>query len=221
MGIQVRDERHMKALTGLSQAQFDDLLPVFSDLYEATQQQRYEAGAASGTRRRKPGGGTKGKWPTMTEKLLFVLYYYKTYPTCDVLGTQFDMGLCRTSPHTGPLQRARHGCSHTPCADFPPQGPCATAPLMAGQKVVMRPEGRLGAFSSGNNDLFVPYVGGIPGRKYAGHARVGLAVHDDLALVVQRQDVHGERGVGEETDLHKDAINGQGAFAAVRARLHP
>jgi hypothetical protein len=27
----------------------------------------------------------------MTEKLLFVLYYYKTYPTFDVLGTQFNM----------------------------------------------------------------------------------------------------------------------------------
>ena len=38
MGIQVRDERQMKALTGLSQAQFDDLLPVFSNIYGATQQ---------------------------------------------------------------------------------------------------------------------------------------------------------------------------------------
>ena len=91
MGIQVRDERHMKALTGLSQAQFDNLLPVFSDLYGATQQKHYEEGVASGTRRRKPGGGTKGKWPTMTEKLLFVLSYYKTYPTFDVLGTQCAM----------------------------------------------------------------------------------------------------------------------------------
>jgi hypothetical protein len=27
----------------------------------------------------------------MTEKLLFVLYYYKTYPTFDVLGAQFNM----------------------------------------------------------------------------------------------------------------------------------
>ena len=27
----------------------------------------------------------------MADKLLFVLYYYKTYPTFDVLGTQFDM----------------------------------------------------------------------------------------------------------------------------------
>ena len=38
MGLQIRDERQMKALTGLSQAQFDSLLPVFSDLYRAAQQ---------------------------------------------------------------------------------------------------------------------------------------------------------------------------------------
>jgi Helix-turn-helix of DDE superfamily endonuclease len=91
MGIQVRDERQMKALTGLSPAQFDDLLPVFNDIYGVTQQKRYEEGVESGTRRRKPGGGTKGKLPTITDKLLFVLYYYKTYPTFDVLGTQFEM----------------------------------------------------------------------------------------------------------------------------------
>jgi hypothetical protein len=91
MGFQVRDDRQLKALTGLSQAHFDHLLAVFSDLYQATQQQRYEEGLTAGTRRRKPGGGTKGKLPTMAEKLLFVLYYYKTYPTFDVLGTQFNV----------------------------------------------------------------------------------------------------------------------------------
>jgi hypothetical protein len=81
----------MKALTGLSQAQFDPLLPVFSDISQASQQHTYEKGVASGTRRRKPGGGSKGKLPTMAEKLLFVLYYYKTSPTFDVLGTQLAM----------------------------------------------------------------------------------------------------------------------------------
>src|SRR6266704_6299753 len=91
MGLQIRDERQMKALTGLSQAQFDPLLPVFSDIYRATQQQTYEEGVQSGTRRRHPGGGSKGKLPTMAEKLQFILYYYKTYPTFDVLGTHFDM----------------------------------------------------------------------------------------------------------------------------------
>src|SRR5712664_177021 len=91
MGLPIRDERQMKALTGLSQAQFDRLLPVFSDTYQTTQQQTYEQGVESGTRTRTPGGGSKGKWPTMADKLLFVLYYYKIYPTFDVLGTQFDM----------------------------------------------------------------------------------------------------------------------------------
>ena len=91
MSLQIRDDRQMKALTGLSQAQFDQLLPVFSDIYQATQQQTYEQGVASGTRRRQPGGGSKGKLPTMAARLQFVLYYYKTYPTFDVLGSQFDM----------------------------------------------------------------------------------------------------------------------------------
>jgi Helix-turn-helix of DDE superfamily endonuclease len=87
-----RDDRQMKAFTGLSQAHFNSLLPVFRDVYQATQQQAYEAGVESGTRRRKPGGGAKGTLPTVAEKLLFVLSYYKTYPTFDVLGAQFEMG---------------------------------------------------------------------------------------------------------------------------------
>jgi hypothetical protein len=33
MGLLIRDDRQMKALTGLSQAQFDYLLPVFTDIY--------------------------------------------------------------------------------------------------------------------------------------------------------------------------------------------
>src|SRR2546430_8282787 len=93
MGLQIRDDRQMKALTGLSQDQFDHLLPVFRDMYQSSQQKTYEEGRASGTRRRKPGGGSKGKLPTMAEKLQFVLYYYKTYPTFDVLGTQFETDL--------------------------------------------------------------------------------------------------------------------------------
>ena len=99
MGIQIRDERQMKALTGLSQAQFDHLLSVFTDLYQAAQQQTYERGVASGTRRRKPCGGAKGKLSTMAETLQFVLYYYKTCPTFDVLGQQFAMARSKANEH--------------------------------------------------------------------------------------------------------------------------
>ena len=91
MGLQIRDDRQMKALTGLSQAQFDHLLPIFSDIYQATRQTAYEDGVNSGTRQRQPGGGAKGTLPTMADTLQFVLYYYKTYPTFDVLGQQFKM----------------------------------------------------------------------------------------------------------------------------------
>jgi Helix-turn-helix of DDE superfamily endonuclease len=91
MGLQIRDDRQMKALTGLSQAQFNHLLPLFSDLYQTTQQKTYADGVKAGTRRRQPGGGAKGKLRTMVKKSQFVLYYYKTYPTFDVLGQQFAM----------------------------------------------------------------------------------------------------------------------------------
>jgi hypothetical protein len=40
---------------------------------------------------RKPGGGSKGKLPMMSDRLIFILSYYKTYPTFDVLASQFDM----------------------------------------------------------------------------------------------------------------------------------
>jgi hypothetical protein len=91
MGLQIRDDRQMKALTGLSQTQFDHLLSVFSEIYRATQQTTYEEGIAAGTRRRHPGGDSKGKLPTMAENLKFFIYYYKKYHTFDVLCTQFAM----------------------------------------------------------------------------------------------------------------------------------
>lgn len=96
--LTIRDDRHMRALTGLTQAQFNELLETFSCVYQEIQQAAYETGVAAGTRKRKPGGGAKGKLPTYADKLLFVLYYYKVYPTFDVLGTQFN--LARSKAHT-------------------------------------------------------------------------------------------------------------------------
>jgi Helix-turn-helix of DDE superfamily endonuclease len=44
-----------------------------------------------GRRKRKVGGGAKGNLETADQKLFFVLYYMKNYPTYDVLGYLFDM----------------------------------------------------------------------------------------------------------------------------------
>ena len=98
MVLEIRDDRQMRALTGLSQAQFSQLLPTFSEVYQAKRQAEYEQAVQGGERQRQPGGGRKSKLPTMADKLLFILYYYKTYPTFDVLGTQFK--LARSKAHT-------------------------------------------------------------------------------------------------------------------------
>jgi hypothetical protein len=88
----VRDDRQMRALTGLSLSQFDQLVNEFEVDYSDQQEQAYLEGLSKGKRRRRPGGGRKGKLPGMADKLFFTLVYFKTYPTFDVLGTQFEMG---------------------------------------------------------------------------------------------------------------------------------
>ena len=87
----IRDERQLKALTGLPTDKFEALAVEFANIYQANRQQLYEQERAQGLRQRQPGGGQKGKLPEAADKLLFLLYYFKTYPTFDVLGTQFDM----------------------------------------------------------------------------------------------------------------------------------
>jgi hypothetical protein len=93
----IRDDRQMRALTGLSEAEFEQLLITFAEVYQAERQARYEAAVQAGHRQRKAGGGRKSKLSTMADKLLFVLYYYKDYPTFDVLGSKFD--LARSKAH--------------------------------------------------------------------------------------------------------------------------
>ncbi len=86
----------------------DHLLPVFSEVYTAKQQQKYAEGVASGTRTRKPGGGAKGTLPTMVDKLLFVLYDDKTYPTFDVRGTQLKMVRSKANENLQKLSAVLH-----------------------------------------------------------------------------------------------------------------
>lgn len=108
MSLNIRDDRQMRALTGLSQAKFVKILPVFAEVYQEEQQQAYEQGLAAGTRQRKPGGGQKGKLPTIEDKLLFILYYYKVYPTFDVLGSQFEMARSKANEQVHKLSPLLH-----------------------------------------------------------------------------------------------------------------
>lgn len=89
---EIRDNRQMRSLTGLSLKQFSQLSIEFEKGYQEDQRKRYTAGLAKDTRQRRLGGGRNGKLPRIVDKLFFTLAYFKTCSTFGVLGTQFGMG---------------------------------------------------------------------------------------------------------------------------------
>lgn len=79
MNTNTKSNRVMKAMTGLSLYEFEQLVPAF-------EQELYLHKLTASGRIRKPGGGIKGHLPDARAKLFFILFYIKTYPTFDVLG---------------------------------------------------------------------------------------------------------------------------------------
>ena len=71
-------DRTMKALTGLSGSEFDALLPAFAEALQA------QTLARRSDRQRKPGGGAQYRLASAADKLFFILFYIKCYPTVDV-----------------------------------------------------------------------------------------------------------------------------------------
>lgn len=79
----LKNKRLTSALTGLTPQEFLDLLPLFAQTWANKKQNDYRKNRKG--RKRKPGGGRKGFLKEMQDKLLFILFYYKCYPTYDVL----------------------------------------------------------------------------------------------------------------------------------------
>ena len=79
----LKQDRLLRALTGLNQKAFDALLPTFRAIYFDIQQKK--------PRQRALGGGRKARLLTNQDKLFFILFYFKCYPTFDVAGLLFDM----------------------------------------------------------------------------------------------------------------------------------
>ena len=81
----------MRATTGLSASEFKPLVESFVRELQKERLIRYERGVEHGFRKRRPGGGRIGTLRAPNEKLFFILFYYKCYPTFDVLGLLFDL----------------------------------------------------------------------------------------------------------------------------------
>lgn len=88
----LRTDRMCKAITGLTAREFKDLVADFTYYYNELIARRKK------NRERKIGGGRNSKIDSIEEKLFYILWYMKTYPTFDV--ASFWVGFARSSACT-------------------------------------------------------------------------------------------------------------------------
>ena len=82
----LKNERLMLAITGLNSKEFTELLPTFTIIWKRKRREYYNLNAAGD---RAMGAGRKGFLKTVEDKLFYVLFYYKCYPTFDLAGFVF------------------------------------------------------------------------------------------------------------------------------------
>lgn len=75
-------------LIGITNTQFDKLFPLFTKELEKQSRERY---MKENDRKRSPGGGRPSKLKTPEEKLFFILFYYRHYPTYRMAEILFEL----------------------------------------------------------------------------------------------------------------------------------
>lgn len=86
----LHSDRLMKALTGLTIVEFEQLLPDFTAALKKDQAKTKKE------RKRGEGGGRRHTLKTPTDKLFFILFYLKCYPTYDLAGLLYDVDRSQT-----------------------------------------------------------------------------------------------------------------------------
>jgi len=95
-----RTDRLMRATTSLTVAEFEALAGRFAAVWAAQCARRTRGGQE---RQRLPGGGRKSALATVEQKLFFILFYYKAYPTQDGMGWLFGLKQSSVSEWVGRL----------------------------------------------------------------------------------------------------------------------
>jgi len=88
----IREQRNrFLALTGLTDTEFQALLPYFRDANQAlTKPNKTKLGKK---RKRNQGGGRKSKLSKVEDQLLFILVYQKNYPVQELLAQTYGVSL--------------------------------------------------------------------------------------------------------------------------------
>jgi len=85
----LKQDRQIRAMTGLNRKAFESLLPSFEEAYQQMLEKK--------RRWRTLGGGRKATLKTSADKLFFILLYCKCYPTFDLMSVLF--GFDRSCAH--------------------------------------------------------------------------------------------------------------------------
>jgi len=111
--------RELLAATGLTRAEFEALLKVFTKNYSQSYPEKTTL--TGQPRRRAKGGGAPSKLSTPDDKLLFILIYHKTYPLQTLHGLQFGLTQGRVNEWIQRLmpllEQSLTEMAHTPVRD--------------------------------------------------------------------------------------------------------
>lgn len=130
----LRENRLCKAITGCSIEEFNALLIAFeAELYIQKKERP--------NRKRAIGGGCKGKLPTSSYKLAFILIYLKVYPTYDLFGMLTD--------------RARSKCCESVQKFLPILERVLGKACVLPKRKISSMKEFIGAFGSDVKDLFI------------------------------------------------------------------
>jgi len=90
----MKNDRMMRSLTGLDKKKFLALLPTFERIEKERTIERVKSDPK---RRRGPGAGKKHTLATSEDKLFFILFYIKVYPTFDLAGFLYGVDRSQTN----------------------------------------------------------------------------------------------------------------------------
>ena len=93
------------AMTGLIQAEFEQLLLPFQTAWDAYVKQAYVD--REGRQRQYGGGKPEATLVSIEDKLLFILYYVKVYPLQELLAFEFGIDRKSTRLNSSHIQKSR------------------------------------------------------------------------------------------------------------------
>lgn len=102
--ITLGSKRSLQSYAGVNLATYQKIHQEFATM----EQERLIELSKRPDRLRKAGGGKKSALPTIADKVLFILHYYKTYPTMDVMAVHYEISPACVCNHVHALSAILH-----------------------------------------------------------------------------------------------------------------